>query len=221
MALSESPASLLEARRTASRVRTLALAGVVGPVLFTVLVILQGLLIPAYSHVRLPISALEAWPTGWIQRLNFWVVGLLNIAFAYALHLGVQSARRGALGVHLLVLGGIGILLAGIFPWVMVNGVPTETPPHVVGAIMSFAATGLGWLLFSRRMSVDPQWRDLSTYTMATSIAMLVLFIAVGFFAIGDGTPLHPWAGLLQRVLCAVWFTLLIVVAVRLRRVAR
>src|SRR5262245_30318777 len=56
MARSEYRAPVLEARRAASRIRTLALAGVVGPVLFTVLVILQGLLIPAYSHVRLPIS---------------------------------------------------------------------------------------------------------------------------------------------------------------------
>lgn len=221
MALSsESGASVFE-RQTASRVRKLALAGVVGPVVFTVLVILQGLLIPAYSHVSLPISALEAWPSGWIQRLNFWVVGFLTFAFAYALHLGVQPSRHGAMGVPLLVLGGIGIIWAGLFPWVMVNGVPTETAPHVVGAITTFAATGLGWLMFSRRMRADRQWRDLSTYTMATSIAMLVLFIAVGFFAIADGTPLHPWAGLLQRVLCAVWFTLLIVLAIRLRRIAR
>ena len=85
MTLCEPGVSVLETRRTASRVRTLALGGVAGPVLFTVLVILQGQLIPAYSHVSLPISALEAWPTGWIQRLNFWVAGLLNIAFAYGL----------------------------------------------------------------------------------------------------------------------------------------
>jgi hypothetical protein len=37
--------------------------------------------------------------------------------------------------------------------------------------------------------------------------AVLLLFVAVGFFAIDDGAPLHAWAGLLQRVLCAVWFT--------------
>ena len=221
MDLAESGASVLEAQRAASRIRTLALAGIVGPVLFTLLVILQGLLIPAYSHVRLPISALAAWPTGWIQTLNFWAVGVLNIVFAYALHRSVQPARRGAMGVPLLVLGGIGIVLAGVFPWVMVNGVPTETPPHVVGAITTFAATGLGWLMFSRRMSDDRRWRDLSAYTMATSVAMLVLFVALGFFAVDDGTPLHPWAGLLQRVLCAVWFTLLIVLAIRVRRLAR
>ena len=31
-------------------------------------------------------------------------------------------------------------------------------------------------------------------------------------------SPLHAWAGLLQRVLCGVWFTCLIVLALRLRR---
>jgi hypothetical protein len=43
---------------------------------------------------------------------------------------------------------------------------------------------------------------------------MLVLFITLGVFAIADGTPLHRWAGLIQRVLCAVWFALLIMTAV-------
>ena len=43
------------------------------------------------------------------------------------------------------------------------------------------------------------------------------MFVAVGFFAIDDRAPLHAWAGLLQRVLCAVWFTCLIVLALRLR----
>jgi hypothetical membrane protein len=221
MTRTESGPSILEARRTASRVRALALAGILGPLLFTVLVILQGLLIPPYSHVSQPISALEAWPTGWIQRLNFWVTAFQIIAFTYALHLGVQPARHGATGVPLLVLGGVGLVLAGLFPWVMVNGVPTETAAHVVGAITTFAPTALGWLMLGRRMKADPRWRDVSTYTMATGMTMLVLFIALGAFAINDGTPLHPWAGLLQRVLCAVWFTLLIVLAIRLRRVAR
>ena len=221
MARSDVAAPVLEARAASSRAGTLAYAGLIGPVLFTGLVIWQGLLNPTYSHVSLPISALEAWPTGWIQRLNFWAVGVLNIAFAYAMHLGVQPARRGAMGMPLLILGGIGIVSAGLFPWVMVDGVPTETPAHAVAAIITFAATGLGWLMFSRRMSADQEWRDLSTYARAASIAMLVLFVALGGFAIADGTPLHPWAGLIQRVLCAIWFTLLIVMAIRLRQVAR
>lgn len=66
------------------RTSTLALAGIVGPIWFTTLVVLQGVLLPDYSHVRLPISALAAWPTGWIQNVTFCIAGVLTIAFAAA-----------------------------------------------------------------------------------------------------------------------------------------
>ena len=167
--------------------------------------------------MRLPISALAAWPTGWIQNVNFYVMGVLTMAFAVALHHGVQPTRRGRAGVALLVLGGLGVVWAGIFPWKMVDNVPTKTAPHVIGAVMAFAATGLGFLVFSRRMIADPGWRGLATYTMLTGITVLLLFVALGFFSIADGAPLHAWAGLLQRLLCAVWFTCWIVLALRLR----
>jgi ABC-type transport system involved in cytochrome c biogenesis permease subunit len=69
-------------------------------------------------------------------------------------------------------------------------------------------------------MKADPRWRDLAMYTLCTGMVILALFVLLGFFAIDDGAPLHPWAGLLQRILCAVWFTCTIVLAVRLRRLA-
>ena len=201
--------------------RHLALAGLVGPVWFTALVILQGVLQPDYSHVALPISALAAWPLGWVQILNFLVVGALMMAFGVAVHLGVRPSRGGVIGPALLVANGIGIVIAGVFPWVMVDGVPTETPGHVVGAIVAFGSISLALPLVSRRMRLDPSWRDVSTYTMVTGIAVLLLFVAMGAFAIDDGTPLHPWAGLIQRILCAIWFTWMIVVASRLRTQSR
>ena len=203
--------------RRRQRTSTLALAGIIGPIWFTTLVVLQGWLLPDYSHVRLPISALAAWPTGWIQSVNFCVAGVLTMAFTVALHHGVHPTRRGGTGVALLVIGGLGLVWAGIFPWKMVDGVPTETTAHVIGAVTVFTATGLGLIVFSRRMIADPRWRGLATYTMFAGIAVLLLFVVVGCVAIDDGAPLHAWAGLLQRVLCAVWFTCLIVLALRLR----
>src|SRR5262245_63810948 len=113
---------------TGSATRTFALAGIVAPVLFSALVILQGLLAPDYSHMTLPISALAAWPAGWIQRLNFYVAGALSVIFAGALHAGLQRTRFGAVGTGLLILSGIGLVLAGVFSWKMVDGVPREIP---------------------------------------------------------------------------------------------
>jgi hypothetical membrane protein len=198
----------------------LAIAGIAAPLLFTTLVIVQGLLQPEYSHVSQPISALTAWPAGWIQKLNFYVVGALMAAFAAGLNYGVRRSPRGFVAFALLVLGSIGIVLAGVFPWVLRNGVPSETPQHVVGSVMVFALTPLGLIAFARRMRRDARWSGLATYTLSTGIVMAVLFPVLGGLAIPDTGPLHPWVGLLQRVICAVWFSCILVLAVRLRSVA-
>lgn len=201
-------------------VGTLAIAGMAGPLVFTALVVIQGLLQPEYSHVSQPISALTAWPAGWIQKLNFYVVGVLMAAFALGLNYGVRRSARGFVGFALLVLGSVGIVLAGLFPWVLRNGVPTETPQHVVGSVMVFALTPLGLIVFSRRMKRDARWSGLAAYTGSTGILMALLFPVLGGLAIPDTGPLHPWVGLLQRVICAVWFSCILVLAVRLRSVA-
>lgn len=208
-------------RWTLTRTDNLALAGIIGPIWSTALIVVQGVVQPDYSHIRMPISALAAWPTGWIQNLNFYVMGALTIIFAPALHRSVRSTSRGATGVALLAIEGLGLVLDGLFPWKMMGGVPTETPPHVVGAITTFASTGLGLIVFSRRMSADSRWRHLATYTLCSGIAVLVLFVLVDFFAVDDGAPLHSWTGLLQRVLVAVWCVWMLMLAVRARAVSR
>jgi hypothetical membrane protein len=191
-----------------------------GPILFTLLVILQGLLQPDYSHVKEPISALAAWPASWIQNLNFFVLGALMTAFVLGLNHGVRPSPRGIVGFALLLLGSIGIVLAGVFPWRLMNGVPTETPQHVGAAVTVFAFTPLGLIVFSRRMKADQRWQGLAGYTLATGIVMALLFPVMGALAIPETGPLHPWAGLLQRVICAVWFTCVLVLAARLRSLA-
>ena len=123
--------------------------------------------------------------------------------------------------VPLLLVSCAGIFLAGVFPWISVDGVPTETPQHVVGAILTFFGGSTGLVVLSRRMAADPQWRDLSSYVLGTGLVMLALFIAVGFFAIEEGTPFHAWAGFLQRLLVAIWFTGILVMARRVLRLAR
>jgi len=198
----------------------LAIVGMIGPIWFTILVIVQGILQPDYSHIRMPISALAAWPTGWIQNLNFFVSGTLIAAFTIGVHNAIRPTRFGAAGIVLLLASSVGILMSGLFPWISVNGVPTETRPHVVAAVLTFSCASMGLLILSRRMAADPHWQSLASYVLATGIVMLILFIAVGGFAIDEGTPLHRWAGLLQRLLVVVWFACIMVMARRALRLA-
>ena len=192
----------------------------IGPISFLTLVLFQGIVQPDYSHIAMPISALAAWPLGWIQNLNFWLLATLLAAFTVGLHAALRSTRFGAVGIVLLLGSSVGLFWAGFFPWINVKGVPTETPQHVVGAVLTFSCASTGLIVLSRRIAADPAWQDLSAYVLGTGIVMLVLFVLVGGFAIDEGTPFHRWAGLLQRVLVGFWVACLLVMARRVLRVA-
>lgn len=196
-----------------SRARTLALAGLVAPLWFTTLIVVQGLLLPEYSHVKMPISALAAFPIGWLQNLNFFVTGVLMILFIMGLNGRVRPTPRGRAGFALLLIGATALMINGVFPWKMIDGVPTEPPAHAASAITTFASTGVGMIVFSRRMTADARWRGRATYTLWSGILVLVLFVIVGFFAVDDGAPLHEWTGLIQRILAAVWLAWIIKLA--------
>jgi len=129
-------------RSTTSGLTPILIAGIVGPIWFTTLVIIQGFLQPDYSHIAMPISALAAWPFGRIQILNFLVMGPLMAAYAIGVHRVIRPTRFGLVGIVLLLASSLGI-------------------------------------------------------------------------------PLHPWAGLLQRVVLAVWFPCIIVIAIRALRIVR
>ena len=200
----------------------LAAAGLAGPVIFAMVALVHSLLRPDHSLVEHPISALAAGPSGWVQSVNFLVFGLLMIAYAIGLHLGVRPSRAGMVGVAFLVLSGVGLMWGGIFPATDATGAFDEDRVlHIPGFIMTFLGAGIGLIVMSRRMAGDPRWRRFATYALATGIVMLVLIVAGGGFVRPPGSLLHPWLGLFQWVLLAVWFPCTIVLALRVLRVAR
>jgi hypothetical protein len=121
-------------------------------------------------------------------------------AFVVGVHHAIAPTRYGLAGILFLLASCIGLVVAGLSPWINVNGVPTETPSHVAGAIMVFLGASTGLMILSRRMAADAGWRSLSGYVLATGILM---------------------AGLLQRILVAVWFACMIVIARRALRISR
>ena len=99
-----------------SVIAALATAGIAGPIMFAMVAPVQSLLRPEHSLVADPISALAAGPSGWVQDVNFLLFGSLMIAYAIGLHLGVRPTRWGVVGLAFLVLSGVGLVWAGLFP---------------------------------------------------------------------------------------------------------
>jgi hypothetical protein len=93
-----------------------AVAGIVGPLLFSAGFIVQGLFRrDDYDPIAETVSALEAGPNGWIQQLNFFVFGILMMIFGVGLGAGLRGGRQRT-GSVMVIWWGIGLLMAGLFP---------------------------------------------------------------------------------------------------------
>jgi hypothetical membrane protein len=206
-----------------AQTRILATAGIIGPVLFTVAVLVQQFYRRGGYHPTAQlISDLTAGPYGWVQQLNFVVFGLLIIAFAAGLQWGVRSTRTKVLGPALLGFNGVGLVLAGGFPLRedAAGHIYDPIGVHTVNGVIFFLSIGIALAVASPRLRADPRWRDLATYPLVTGIALLIGFLVVVAFALPAGAPLHDWLGLVQRLVLTVWLVCIVGLAGRLRRIA-
>src|ERR671913_37852 len=179
-----------------SVVAALAVAGIAGPVMFAGVALVQSLLRLEHSLVVDPISALAAGPSGWVQDVNFLVFGFLMIAYAIGLHLGVRPTRWAIVGLAFLVLSGVGLVWAGVFPSTDATGARWDDRVlHIVAFPMTFLGAGIGLIVMSRRMAGDPRWGSVATYALATGIAVLVLLLAGGALLWPPRAPPPPRGG--------------------------
>jgi drug/metabolite transporter (DMT)-like permease len=84
--------------------------------------------------------------------VNFVIFGLLTIAFAVGLHLGLRPTRWGVIGPSLLVLSGMALVWAAEFPQREdAAGLTYDPGLHIVGCVTYFLSSALGLIVVSRR----------------------------------------------------------------------
>ena len=202
----------------------LALAGIVGPFLFVITFTLLGFLRTGYSHVADTISLL-AEPGAWTapyQTANFVVLGLLTVAFALALHRGVGGGRGSRLGPVLIALFGlVGLIGSAAFPCDPgCEAVTTTGRLHEAASGIGFLCFILGLFVVRRRLQQEAVWRPLAPYTLVTGAVATVLLVAFGAVVSGAVEALQPWAGLFQRLFVLSVLQWMVVMGLRLRRLA-
>lgn len=197
-----------------------AVAGIGGPVLFTLAFVVQGLLRPEHDTFALPVSALEAGTHGWVQQVNFAVLGCSLLLLAAGLHRHMARTRLNWLPSALLAVSGLGLWWAAAFPLRLgADGEIYDPGGHIVGGFVFFLGSALALLALARKMTADPAWRSLGGYTLAVGVAALAGFFVTGLFVMPDGAPGHPVAGLAQRALIVlVTFPCLVTTGLRLYR---
>lgn len=196
-----------------ARPKMLALAGVVAPIVFWLIFITAGLIRPGYDPVRQYGSELGIGPHAWLQNTNFILFGVLEMAFAYGLHRGINHGRGSKIGPALIAVGGLAFILVGCFTSTSTHHTLPGTI-HARAAQIIYYSFPLAFFILIPRLKEDRYWRGLARYSLLAAILGLIL--AVAFTWSAQWSLLSAHIGLVQRILLAVSSVWLGVLALRL-----
>jgi hypothetical membrane protein len=190
-------------------IRYLAAAGIFGPVLYTVTWLVLGFLDPTYSHTRDPISNLSAIgaPYALVMTSIILVFALLIVVFAYGLHRGLPSGFWA--GPATLAIAGVGYAGIALAP-LNLAGLGDPNVPHTISASVTVFAMMLAPLFLYPRLKRNPGWKNLSGYSIATTI------LALAFAILASLPTFAGWEGLMQRLVLSVVLVWMIAIAIRL-----
>jgi hypothetical protein len=208
----------------------LLVCGAVGGPLFVVAFLAEGFTRAGYDQLRQPVSALALGKSGWTQKANFIVTGLLMLAFGVGLWTdlrpnGVAPAVSVLVGLYALGLIGAGIFVTDPVGDYQPDGKVVSGPNlngslHTAFSMVVFIALPAACFVLAggnvARGSIG--WAVYSAATGVLFVAGLV-FTSIGFFQATQSQPhrqLAAVAGLLQRITIATGWGWLTLVAVHL-----
>lgn len=185
--------------------RVLSIAGIAAPIIFFVLVITLGALEPGYSHLSNMMSVLGGVQgiRGFLLNAGIVTTGLLVIVFAAGLQRSSRDGGRSKVGMILLIFGGIGLGLSGVFAC---NEGCTNVikEPNTIGTIhmlMAFVAgmcLSISPLFFYGRLRKSATWKRYAALTLGAGIAANIPGIV--FWVTMATTRLPGVEGLIQRL---------------------
>jgi hypothetical membrane protein len=206
-------------RETSSGSRTVqvaALGGILGPILFAVLVVVGGLVYGGYSHASQKVSELgvAGAASATLQDLNFVMLGVCVLGFSWAL---ARVFGQPYLGPALV--GYFGLVVAvhglGLRCDVGCQGQTTSGLLHNITGLSGFVAAILGMLVLARRWREDANWQSHARFTVRAASVALVGLVS---FVITQATGTQAVAGLAQRVFVIALLTWIVITAWKLRR---
>ncbi len=162
--------------------RTLAAIAIAGPVIFALAVLVQDVVQYDYLVANgddpwstSPVSVNALGPYGWIQTLNFGVMGLSVLALAAAAHRGIRGPNRSLVGPVFIGLWGLAFLLS-MFP---IERVPKtfSGQAHAVAFLFASLLPLPMYAFMWRRMRQTPGWEGFGRYSLVMGVLTLPLEI--------------------------------------------
>jgi hypothetical membrane protein len=176
-----------------------ALCGILAPIIFWLMVIVESLIRPGYSPVHNFVSDLGVGSLAILQNINFMIFGLLTIFLGLGLNgsLPIPRSRSLKTGIWLVIIFGILIILAGVFPENYGSGAL-----HQSVSAFAFLSIIAAQLLVWKGLKGDDFaiWGKYRTYSLVSGL-LSIIFLILLQVAISD---FPAYQGLAQRLFLAV-----------------
>lgn len=202
--------------------KSLMISGISMPILFVLIFLIDGATRPNYNPTFHWISHLSLGERGWLGITNLILFGLSNI------YLGISLKRilenKGSIwGPRLIILLGIGLLLAGIFVIEPNLGYPKGYSPtnnfsgkiHDLSGVLVFGSLTAIPLVFSRQFS-----KQFRLYSIISGLLVIISFLICTILV-----PLHfsgvlPNApsGLFERISMIIGCLWIVIFSYRLKK---
>jgi Predicted membrane protein len=202
-----------ENRTFIQKQRFFALCGVIAPILFTFLVIVESLIRPGYSQIFNDVSDLGIGPYAIIQNINFIIFGLLSIGFAMGLGANLQH-RAGKAAKWLVIVFGLCIILAGATLFSVGSDVTyaKDVVSHGLVSAIAFlviiVAQFMTWLALKGNSSA--MWGHYRTYSLISGLMSILTLVILSY------TQFSLYHGATERLFIAVWMIWIEVTGIKL-----
>jgi hypothetical membrane protein len=176
--------------------------GAIGPLLFILVFLIEGVTRPGYNAWHNFVSDLSIGQLGWEQIANFLVCGVLMLCFAVGLRRVLRPGKGSVLEPILFGLFGLALIVVGLFVTDPLGGPSTvHGTVHNYVTLLVFSSLIAACFVLARRFADDPAWRGWARYSAITGVLVALFFIATNVAALleQNGTLHGAPIGLLQR----------------------
>ncbi len=200
-----------------STLRFLAMCGIFGPIIFSIVLLNLGFFTPGYDHFSQYMSELGAVDAAnpWLMNiLGFMLLGILVMLFSVGLDQGIEPGSAGKLGPLLIFISGLALVFVAFFQCDPgCNNTSFVGLMHGNAAFVAqFALVGAPlFLLF--RLDDDDRWRRYVVFSLFVTIIGAMLGVLFRFDVLSE------WVGLMQRLSFGILFVWLVVMGIKLFRV--
>lgn len=158
------------------RLKFYAFCGIIAPIFFWFMVIVESLLRPGYSQYYNYVSDLGVGHLAIFQNINFFVFGILTIGLAIGLRKGLPSPQGRALKwtIWFVIIFALGVFFAGVFP----ESFLSANPHNIVSSTAFVAVIAAQLLIWQGLKNKDSTiWGRYRTYSLISGLLSLILVI--------------------------------------------